>query len=188
MEKCLWERKVTFPFPRKERKEKSNFFGFKRKKEKRKVFQRKVKSEKDNFSLKGQVTFLLTDRLLFSGGKGYFSLKGKITFLQWNSTEFLPKIRTSSPRHPTLQSNCFKLRNNFQMKSTLFERDFAGLNQFYISSNFYTVTLLITILKCFSFSNLVLESSNQSVEMGDKKYQCTYFSKIVTLQSLQISR
>ena len=36
-EKCLWERKITFPFREKERKEKSKILIFKRKKEKRKV-------------------------------------------------------------------------------------------------------------------------------------------------------
>ena len=43
-EKCLLERKVTFPFPRKERKEKSNFFRFQKKERKKKSVP--TKSEK----------------------------------------------------------------------------------------------------------------------------------------------
>ena len=39
-EKCLWERKITFPFREKERKEKSKIFRF----------EKKERKEKSNFS------------------------------------------------------------------------------------------------------------------------------------------
>ena len=39
-EKCLWERKITFPFREKERKEKSKIFQF----------EKKERKEKSNFS------------------------------------------------------------------------------------------------------------------------------------------
>ena len=65
-EKCLWEKKITFPFREKERKEKSKFLRF----------EKKERKEKSNFLKREK-----WERLHFSQRTDNFSPAGKITFL-----------------------------------------------------------------------------------------------------------
>ena len=134
-EKCLWERKITFPFREKERKEKSKFLRFEKKerKEKSKIFrsEKKERKEKSNFLKREK-----WERLHFSQRTENFSLKGKINFFTGNVLSFRLKSALLVLVTKLYNENTSNLKNHFQANQRCLKEFFLV----YFSSKFYTVT------------------------------------------------